>query len=124
MSEDPNENGRRRILGYYTVAMSSFDISAMPESHRRGLPGQVPAALLARLAVDRSAQGEGLGRTLLVDALQRISKASQEVSAHAVVLDAVDDDAKAFYLPYGFLELTDDPLRLFLPMASVRKIVG
>lgn len=123
-SGEPNAAGKRSILGYYTVAMSSIDLSEMPESHRRGLPPQIPAALLARLAVDENAQGEGLGRTLLVDALCRISRASLEVPAHAVVLDAEDDDAKAFYLPYGFLELTDDPLHLFLPMESVRKAVG
>lgn len=122
-SAEPNESGKRPILGYYTVAMSSIGLTAMPESHRRGLPPQIPAALLARLAVDQRAQGEGLGRTLLLDALRRILRASLEVPAHAVVLDAEDGDAKSFYLPYGFLELTDDPLHLFLPMESVRKAV-
>lgn len=123
LSGKPNEAGKRPILGYYTVAMSSIDLSAIPESYRGGLPQLIPAALLARLAVDKNAQGEGLGRTLLVDALRRIARASLEVPAHAVVLDAKDDDAKAFYLQYGFLELTDDPLHLFLPVESVRKTV-
>ncbi len=123
LDQDPDENGRRPILGYYTVGMSSIDLSALPESSRRGLPTQVPAALVARLAVDKSAQGQGLGRLLLMHALRRIVRASEEVPAHAVVLDALDGEAKSFYEPYGFLELTDNPLHLFLPMRTIRELL-
>lgn len=123
-SEDPDENGRRPILGYYTVAMSSINLAELPAESRRGLPLQVPAALLARLAVATSTQREGLGRLLLIDALRRIAQASQQVTAYAVVLDALDDDAKNFNEPYGFLELTNDPLHLFLPMSTVQRLVG
>ena len=59
-----------------------------------------------------------------MDALRRICDAAEHVSAHAVVLDAIDDDAKRFYERYGFLELTDNPLHLFLPMASVRQLLA
>jgi len=123
-SEDPDEDGRRPILGYYTVAMASIHLAELPTESRRGLPSQVPAARLARLAVATSAQGEGLGRLLLIDALGRIAQASQQVTAYAVVLGALNDDAKSFYEPYGFLELTNDPLHLFLPMTTVQRLVG
>lgn len=119
-SDSPDEHGKRRVFGYYTVAMSSLGLQVLPEARRGGLLAQVPAALLARLAVDRTAQGQGLGELLLMDALRRIVSATRAVSAHAVVLDAMDEDAKRFYEQYGFLELTDDPLHLFLPMESVR----
>lgn len=121
----PDESGRRPVLGYYTVAMSSIDLSAMPApaSGSKRLPRQVPAALLARIAVDKSAQGERLGSFLLIDALTRVAKASGEVSAYAVVLDALTENAKGFYGQYGFLELTDHPMHLFLPMASVFELV-
>jgi GNAT superfamily N-acetyltransferase len=121
----PDAAGRRPVLGYYTVSMHSVDVSVLPEKRRAGLPrAQVPAALLGRLAVDVRQQGRGLGGFLLIDALRRISSAAEHVAAHAVVLDAIDDDAKRFYERYGFLELTDNPLHLFLPMASVRLLVA
>jgi GNAT superfamily N-acetyltransferase len=120
----PHEAGRRPVLGYYTVAMHSVDVGVLPENRRAGLPrAQVPAALLGRLAVDMRHQGRGLGGFLLTDALRRISDAAEHVAAHAVLLDAIDDDAKRFYERYGFLELTDNPLHLFLPMASVRQLI-
>jgi predicted GNAT family N-acyltransferase len=74
--------------------------------------------------VDTKAQGEGLGRFLLIDALRRIANAAEDVAAHAVVLDAIDEDAVSFYSNYGFLELMDDPLHLFLPMDTVRQLIG
>lgn len=86
--------GRRPIFGYYTVSMHAVDVSVLPESRRAGLPrAQVPAALLGRLAVDVQHQGCGLGAFLLIDALRRISIAAEHVAAHAVVLDAIDDEA-------------------------------
>jgi GNAT superfamily N-acetyltransferase len=118
---DPD--GRRPVLGYYAVSMHSIDVSALPEDRRAGLPrSQVPAALLSRLAVDRRCQGRGLGRLLLLDALRRIYDAAQHVAAHAVVLDAIDADARGFYARYGFLELIDHPRHLFLPMSSLRPL--
>ena len=119
-----DDSGRRPVLGYYTVSMCSVDLTALPEGRRSGLPRpQVPAALLGRLAVDRTAQGEGLGRALLIDALRRMANAAEHVAAHAVVLDAIDEGAKRFYEQYGFLELADDPLHLFLPMDTVRQLL-
>ena len=65
-----------------------------------------------------------MGAKLLVDALNRIATASEYVPAHAVVVDALTAKAKEFYQPYGFLELTDNPLHLFLPMPTVREVGG
>jgi GNAT superfamily N-acetyltransferase len=121
----PDAAGRRPVLGYYTVSMHSIDVGILPETRRTGLPrAAVPAALLGRLAVDARQRRRGLGEFLLIDALRRISIAAEDLAAHAVVLDAIDDDAKRFYERYGFLELTDDRLHLFLPMASVRRLVA
>jgi ribosomal protein S18 acetylase RimI-like enzyme len=122
---EPDEKGRRTVLGYYTVSMYSIGIEVLPESRRAGLPKpQVPAALLGRLAVDETCQRQGLGELLLMDALGRICAAAEQVPAHAIVLDATDEQAKAFYERYGFLELTDDPLHLYLPLDSVRKLLA
>lgn len=111
--------GKQVIAGYYTVSMSSIDVGVIPAA-RRSLPAQVPTALIGRLAVDERHQRQGLGGFLLLDALRRICQAAEHVAAHAIVVDAIDDDAKRFYERYGFLELTDNPLHLFLPLASAR----
>jgi GNAT superfamily N-acetyltransferase len=90
------------------------------EAQARKLPRHpVPAALIGRLAVDRSAQGRGLGRLLLADAVQRTLGASQQVAMHAVVVDAKNESARRFYEAYGFLSLADQPIRLFLPLRSI-----
>ena len=79
---------------------------------------------MGRLAVDRSCQGKGLGEHLLVDCCHRVLAASQTLAVHALVVDAKDDGAKAFYLRYGFIAFEDQPLRLFLPMATLEKMTG
>jgi GNAT superfamily N-acetyltransferase len=114
------EEGSDVVLGFYTLSALSIDVSALPEDHARKLPSHpVPAALIGRLAVDRSAQGRGLGRLLLADAIQRTLGASEQVAVHAMVVDAKDEAARRFYLAHGFLSLPDQPMRLFLPLASV-----
>jgi GNAT superfamily N-acetyltransferase len=75
--------------------------------------------LLARLAVDKSAQGLRLGETLLLDALQRSLDLSQRLGIHAVEVDAIDETAAAFYAKYGFSPLIDDPPHLYVPIATL-----
>jgi GNAT superfamily N-acetyltransferase len=84
----------------------------------------VPVVLLARLAVDLSAQGHRLGEGLLLDALQRSLDLSAGLGVHAVEVDALDDAAAAFYRSYGFVPLLDDPLHLYLPMTTVERVLA
>ena len=105
------------VLGFYTLSALSIDVSSLPEIQARRLPRHpLPAALLGRLAVGRSAQGEGLGRMLLADAVQRTLAASEQVAIHALVVDAKNESARRFYHDYGFFPLADQPMRLFLPL--------
>ena len=105
------------ILGFYTLSALSIDLSSLPEQFSRKLPRYpVPCALIGRLAVDRSAHGRGLGRMLLADAIKRTVVASQTVAMHALIVDAANEDARRFYEKFGFVPLTDDPMRLFLPL--------
>ena len=76
----------------------------------------VPCALIGRLAVDRSARGLGLGRMLLADAVKRVVAAGETVAMHPLIVDAANDDTKRFYEGFGLVPLTDDPMRLFLPL--------
>ena len=105
------------VLGFYTLSALSIDLASLPERLSRKLPRHpVPCALIGRLAVDRSAHGRGLGRLLLADAVKRTVAAGQTVAMHALIVDAANDDAKRFYERFGFAPLTDDPMRLFLPL--------
>ena len=105
------------ILGFYTLSALSIDLASLPERLSRKLPRHpVPCALIGRLAVDRSAHGRGLGRMLLADAVKRTVTAGETVAMHALIVDAANEVAKRFYERFGFAPLTDDPMRLFLPL--------
>ena len=105
------------VLGFYTLSALSIDLTSPPERRSRKLPRHpVPCALVGRLAIDRSAHGRGLGRMLLADAVVRTVAASDTVAMHALIVDAANADAKRFYERFGFMPLTNDPMRLFLPL--------
>jgi len=112
------------VLGYYTLSSLSVHVGDWPEDVARKLPRYpvIPATLLGRLAVDRSLRGKGAGEHLLVDALRRSLEASRDVASVAVVVDAKDEVARAFYEHYGFLSLTDVPDRLFLQMGTISEL--
>lgn len=80
----------------------------------------IPAVRLARLAVDGRHQRQGLGAALLADAMRRAVRAADEVGIRAVLVDALDDDAAAFYRRFGFHSLTDDGLTLMATVAELR----
>ncbi len=117
--------GEKRVLGYYTLASGAVSSADLPEKAAKKLPQHpIPVVLLARLAVDQSVQGQGLGGALLRDALRRCLSLGDQVGVHAVEVDAIDEEAKAFYQKYGFLPLQDNPLHLFLPLATVEDVLA
>ncbi len=110
----------RRIAGYYTLATAGLPLGDLPTDIRRKLPRYpvVPTIRMGRLAVDQAFKGQGLDSALLVNALRRA--ALSEIAAFALIVDAKDDEAAAFYRHHGFIALPDSPLTLFLPLATVR----
>ena len=117
--------GEKRVLGYYTLAPGSVSFESLPSRRARKLPRHpVPVVLLARLAVDQSAQGQGLGAALLVDALERCLTLAEALGVHAVEVDALDGVAKSFYEKYGFIPLLDAPNHLYLPVPTIRQALG
>ncbi|MDG3004906.1 GNAT family N-acetyltransferase [Paludisphaera mucosa] len=115
--------GEAVVLGYYALSSHRVAFEALPADQARGLPRlDVPVVLLGRLAVDLTAQGRGLGSLLLIDALRRAQHLAEHVGVRAVEVDAIDDDARAFYKKFGVTPLLDDPNHLFLPMQVVRKL--
>jgi GNAT superfamily N-acetyltransferase len=110
------------VGGYYTLSATGVKLTEFPADITRKLPRYplVPATLLGRLAVDQNYQGRGYGRFLLADALFRAVRS--EIASFAVVVDAKDEAARRFYERESFLPLSDQPLRLFRPMADIAKL--
>lgn len=114
-----HESGGSEILGYYTLSVGGVESSFVPAN----LPHHpVPVVHLGRLAVSVGHQGKKLGEFLLLDALKRAARVEKEVAVYAVEVVAKDEKAKAFYLKYGFKELLDDKLHLYLPMKTVLQL--
>jgi GNAT superfamily N-acetyltransferase len=114
------------VVGFYTLSQLSVLLDELPPAVASKLPSyaKVPVTLLGRLAVDERHRGQGLGERLLVDALHRAWRVSQEIASFAVFVEAKDATAAAFYLRFGFLPLTDQPLRLLLPMTTLQQLFG
>ena len=99
----------------------SIEVNQLPEKLARKLPKHpVPAALIGRLAVSNAAQGQGVGKMLLADAIKRTLAVSDQIAIYAMVGDVINDNAKGFYEQFGFTRLSDDSPRLFLPLKSIR----
>lgn len=114
--------GSSKVLGYYTLSATSFGKRNLPEVEAKRLPHYpIPAALLGRLAVDRSCQGQGLGKHLLFDAFHRTLQATEMLAVYALIVDAKNDKARAFYEHYGFLRFPNTPSRLFIPVETLRQ---
>ena len=109
----------KKVIGYYTLSSLSIELHQIPEKLAQKLPKYpIPAALIGRLAVSRFAQGNGIGKMLLADAIKRILTVSSEIAVYAVVVDAISIEAQRFYENYGLIRIGDDKLRLFLPLQS------
>ena len=110
----------KTVIGYYTLSTLSIELNQLPEKLARKLPKHpVPAALIGRLAVSNAAQGQGVGKMLLADAIKRTLAVSDQVAIYAIVVDAINENAKGFYEQFGFTRLSDDSPRLFLPLKSI-----
>lgn len=111
------------IAGYYTLAASSITLHDLSEALKKKLPRYplVPAVRLGRLAVDLPHQGKGLGSSLLLNALAR--SVQSDIIAFAMVVDAKDASAIAFYRHHGFVAFQGAPATLYLPLAEIARRV-
>lgn len=112
------------IKGYYCISTSEASFAELPEAIKKSLPQYpIPAALIGRLAIDKSVQGCGLGGRLLIDALVRIAGASEQIGIKVIVVDAIDEKAKEFYQHYGFEEVHDKPGKLVLAIETIKQLL-
>ena len=118
------------VRGYYAARAAHIICTELPADDRRRLPRYpVPTFHLARMAVDQAfkasplGKGQRLGELLLLHALTKAAAASLDMGIFAVDIVAIDDDAAGFYRRYGFAQLLDQPLHLFLPLKTVRALL-
>lgn len=109
------------IAGYYTLSSTGISVGELPDQIAKKLPRYpiMPATLIGRLAVDKKYRGRGFGELLLVDALRRSLVSTEQIGSVAVVVDAKDDEAKAFYEHFQFIPFTSFSHKLFLPMKII-----
>lgn len=113
------------VIGYFSLTMGSVRRADAPAKLVRGLPQYpVGTVLLARLAIDHSAQGEGLGSRLLAHALRKATSAGEAAAARLVVVDAIDASAATFYIRHGFVATPEHPLRLYRRIKDIRASFG
>jgi GNAT superfamily N-acetyltransferase len=113
------------VVGYYALAVGSVEQERAPERVKKGLARHsIPIMLLARLAVDRHWQNQGIGAALLKDAVLRTLQAADIAGIRALVVHAKDEAARGFYEHFDFLPSPTDPLHLFMLLKDARKIVS
>jgi len=113
----------KTIAGYYTLSQYAIEAGELPSQlvQQLHLPryDKLPATLLGRLARSKEFKGRGVGELLLMGAMKRALEHSRNIASVAVVVDAIDENARAFYRRYGFLDIPNHPNRLFIPMKTV-----
>jgi ribosomal protein S18 acetylase RimI-like enzyme len=109
------EEAPERICGYYALTLAELENRHLPTAWRKKLPRRIPGVRLGRLAVDKQYQGKGLGELLLVDALKRASRIYTQAGGIGLFVDAIDEQAAAYYRRFGFEVSPDNSLLLFLP---------
>ena len=109
-----------KIYGYYTLSSNSFGYEIVPENLPRY---PVPVVHLGRLAVDKSAKGQGLGTALLANAFRRSVGIAEQLGIYAVEVYALNEQARKFYLGFGLTELKDDRFHLYIKIDKIKKIL-
>jgi GNAT superfamily N-acetyltransferase len=113
------------VFGYYSLAAASVTHEEATDRAKKGLARHpIPVILLARLAVDMSLHGKGIGSALLKDALIRTAQAADTIGARALLVHAKDEAAKAFYEHFNFEPSASDPYHLLLIMKDLLRVVG
>ena len=107
------------VVAYYSLAAHLIGCAVLPRGLAHGAPAQIPAVLLARLALDKTLHGRGFGGVLLADALRKAVGAGLRVGVRFVVVDAIDDHAAGFYRAHGFKSIPVDPHRLVRKASSI-----
>jgi len=113
-----------KVLGYYTLSAVAVEHADLPGKVRRNAPNPVPAVLMGRLAIDTKAQGSGLGRFLVRDAILSTLAAADRIGVRILLVHALHEQAATFYEKLGFKRSPTDQLHLYVLLADARKSLG
>lgn len=108
----------KSVVGYYALATGAVAQNDAPGKIRRNMPDPIPVIILGRLAVDKKWQNQKLGEDLLQDAIKRIINASVDIGVKAILVHAISERAKTFYLKHGFVESPTNEMTLMLPLST------
>jgi len=114
-----DDNMPTEVLGFFTLVSCEIFVDKLPRKYAKKYPSKAPAAKLARLAVAKDRQRQGLGTHMMINAVERVIRVSQHLGIIGFFVDAKDNKAKAYYEQFGFIQLPDNPLELFLPLATL-----
>lgn len=109
------------ILGFFTLAACEVKSEILPEEFAKKYPRNVPVTKLARLAVDRRSQYQGLGSHMIMNAMEKVVAVSKNLGFVGFFVDAKDENVSEYYKRFGFIPLPDTPLKLFLPLKTIYK---
>ena len=113
-----------KVVGYYALASSAVTPAAAPGRFRRNMPDPIPVVVLARLAVDRTEQGRGLGHALFQDAAKRVIHAAEAIGIRGLLVHALSEDAKAFYVTLGLEVSPLDPMTLMVTITDLQSALN
>lgn len=112
------------VAGYYALASGVIAVESASGRFRRNMPSPIPVAVLARLAVDQNWQGLGIGRSLFRDAAQRVAHAADAIGIRGIVVHAISEEAKKFYMTLGFDPSPREPMTLMVTLADIREALS
>ena len=110
----------RHVVGYYALASAAIAQTGVPGKFRRNMPDPIPVVVLARLAVDREHQGQGLGRALFRDGARRVANAADTIGIRGIVVHAISQEARKFYIALGFDPCPGEGMTLVVTLKDLR----
>ncbi len=121
--QEKNKQENRKIVGYYTLSAGAIAHEFSPKNMTRNRPNPLPILLLGRLAIDTKYHNQGLGSALLRDAMIRAVSVASDAGVSAILVHALSQNAKQFYLSRGFIESPLQPMTLMMTLDTARKIL-
>lgn len=115
---------KNTVIGYYSLSAGAISHGAAPKTMRRNMPDPRPILLLGRLAVDKRHHNQGIGQALLCDAMMGAVNVSGDTGVVALLIDALSDQARQFYLSHDFVESPLQPMTLMMTLETIRAILA
>jgi GNAT superfamily N-acetyltransferase len=112
------------VLGYYALASGGIAVTSSVGRFRRNMPDPIPVVVLGRFAIVRSQQGSGLGRSMFRDCALRVAQAADTIGIRGIVVHAISEEAKKFYVALGFDPSPVKPMTLMVTLADIRHLMG